>query len=75
MGLSDFLLFSGKVFEFVQAQIIYFFCGLTFDFVKRNAISTIEQRKCKGHEKDDRLLISKMEFNVQIRQRNKNVTY
>ena len=44
------------------------FCGLTFDFffkvqfisfVERRANSTIEQRKCKGDKKRNRLLVSK----------------
>ena len=39
--------------------------------VKRKANSTIEQQKCKGREKRDRLLISKMEIKYQISQRNK----
>ena len=42
--------------------------------VKRKANSTIEQHNCKGQEKRDRLLISKMEINYQISQRNKNLT-
>ena len=51
--------------------------GLTFQvqcisIVKRKTNSPIEQQKCKGHEKRDRLLISKMEINHQISQRNKS---
>ena len=38
--------------------------------VKRRAKSIIELQKCKGQEKRDRLLISKMENNYQISQRN-----
>ena len=37
-------------------------------FVKRKAKFTIEQQKFKGHEKRDRILVSKVEFNFQIRQ-------
>ena len=31
--------------------------------------------KCKGHEKRDRLLVSEVEFNFQIFQRNENYKY
>ena len=48
----DFFDFS--LFEFFQVQFI--------SFVRRKAKSTIEQKKCKGHEKRN--------FNVQIFQRN-----
>ena len=44
-----------------------------FSNVKKKANSTIEQQKCKSHEKRDRLLISKMEINYQISQRNKSL--
>ena len=37
------------------------------------ANSTIEQRKCRGQEKRDQLVISKMEFNYQISQQKKNI--
>ena len=40
-------------------------------FVKKKANSGTEQQKCKGHEKRDRLLIAKMEFNYQISQGSK----
>ena len=40
--------------------------------VERKANSTIEQQKCKGHEKRDRLLISKIEIIYQISQRNES---
>ena len=43
--------------------------------VKRKANSIIEQKKCKRQEKRDRLLISKMEINYQISQRNKNFAH
>ena len=35
-------------------------------FVKRKANSTIEQKRCKCHEKRDRLLVLKMEFNLRF---------
>ena len=34
--------------------------------VKRKVNSTMEQQKCKGYEKRDRILSSKVEFNFQI---------
>ena len=49
------------------------FRGLTSDFFKANSI--IELRKCKEHEKCDRFLVSKLEFNYRISRRNKNFTY
>ena len=57
--------------------------GLTFDFFlfsvhflfKRQANSTIEQLKCEGHKKRDRLLISKVKFNFEISQRIKKFIY
>ena len=39
--------------------------------VKGKANSIIDQQKCEGHEKCDRVVISKMEINYQISQRNK----
>ena len=58
--------FSGKVLKFVHAQLYFFAVWfLTFfqvqliSFVKRKVNSTIEQRKLEGHEKLDRLLVSK----------------
>ena len=47
----------------------------TLPLSKRKGNSSIEQQSCKGHEKRDRLLISKMEINFQISQRNKSFTY
>ena len=35
--------------------------------------NSIEQQNRKGHEKRDQFLVSKMDFNVQISQRNKNI--
>ena len=52
-----------------------FFSVNFFIFVERKAKSTIEQQNCKGHEKCDRLLISKMEINYQISQLNISFTY
>ena len=43
-----------------------FFQVQCISIVKREANSTIEQQKCKGREKRDRLLISKMEINYQV---------
>ena len=37
-------------------------CVHGISIVKRNANSTIKQQKCKGHEKLDRLLFSKVEL-------------
>ena len=75
--------FPGKVLKFFQAQI-YFFRGLTFKFLfqfrsftllkGRKANSTIEQQKCKVHEKRDRLLVPKVKLNSQISQRSKIFT-
>ena len=47
----------------------------SISIIKRKANSNIEQQKCKGHEKRDRLIISKMDFRNQISQRNKSFTY
>ena len=53
---------------FIQVQFI--------SFVKRKANSTIEQQKCKGHEKRGRLLVSKVDLNYQISERSKKkLTY
>ena len=48
-----------------------------FSFVilfERKATSTVEQQKCKCHEKRDRLLISKAEVSCQISQQNTSFT-
>ena len=42
-------------------------------FCKKNAIFSIEQKKCRGHEKEDRISVLKVDFNLQISQRNKNI--
>ena len=75
IGLAVF--FFRKVFT-----LNFFFRGLTCDFLSsvhfyclKEGKPTMEQQKCKGHEKRDRLLISKMEINYQISQRNKSFTY
>ena len=44
-----------------------------FSFVKRKANYIIEQQKCKRHKKRNRPLVSIMEFNFQISQRNKKI--
>ena len=70
--------FFWKVLFFVHAQ--FFFRGLIFDFflgslfslVKRKPNSTIDQLKCKRYEKRGRILIPRVEFNLQISQWNKN---
>ena len=67
----DKTIFKEKVFKFVQAQIYIFavdYLSSAHLFFKRKANSTIEQQKCKGHEKRDQLLVSKVEFNFQISQ-------
>ena len=67
--------------KIVQAQIKFIvvwldFCDVHFIyFGKRQASATIEQQKCKGYEKRDQILSSKVEFNFQVSQRSKNVTY
>ena len=40
-------------------------------FVKRKANFSIEQQKCKGHEKLDRPLVSKIEFKISQRNEKK----
>ena len=40
---------------------------------KQNSI--VEQQQCKGHEKRDRFLFAKEDFNFQVSQRNKNFTH
>ena len=55
---KSFLIFRGLTCVFFRVQCI--------SIVVKKANSTIEQQKCKGHEKRDRLPISKMEINYQI---------
>ena len=67
---------------FVQAQIHFFAVWLMFTFslaqfissVERKTNCTIEQQKCKGHKNCDRLLVSNVDFNIQISQRNEKFT-
>ena len=72
-----FQVFLGKI---VQAQIVFpvwvliSFSVKFHSFVKKNASSTIEQRKCESHEKRDRLPFAKMAISYQIFQRNKVFT-
>ena len=61
------LLFRGVNFDLFSSSVHF--------FLARRANSTVEQQKCKGHEKHDRLLVSKVEFNFQISHRNKNFTH
>ena len=83
IGLADFffVFFSGKSVK-ICSRSVSIFRGLTCSFFsssvhfhKRKANSTIQKQKCKGHEKRDRHLISKMEINYQISQRNKSFAY
>ena len=50
-----------------------FFQVLFISLVERKFNPIIEQRKCKGHEKRDRILVPKVEFNFQISKRNKKI--
>ena len=84
IGLADFLFFfSGKSikiclfvnFDFSRFDLRLFLSVQCISIVKRKANYTIEQQNCKGDETRDRLLISKMETNYQISQRNKWFTY
>ena len=59
--------------ENVQAQIYFFPIWLSIFFKEGKLF--IAQRKCKGREKRDRLLVYKMEFNFQFFQQNKKFTY
>ena len=43
--------------------------------VSRRSNFTAEHQKCKGHEKHDRPLVSKMEFNYQISHISVNVNF
>ena len=54
---DDFLnlIFHGSTFELLSQK------GKDL-FVKRKANSTIEQQKCKGHEKRDQILVLKMDL-------------
>ena len=61
------LIFRVLTFDLLSVQFI--------SFVKRKANSTTKEQKCKGHKKRDRILFSKVDFNFQIFQRNKKITY
>ena len=85
IGLGDYFfkyIFSG-ISRKTCSRSILIFRGLTCDYFlnsvhfidKRKANSTIEQQKSKRREKRDRLLISKIEINYQISQRNKSFTF
>ena len=56
------MIFSSGSNILFQGLTFVFFSGSVHYLVKRKANSTIEQRKCKGHEKRDRFLICKMDF-------------
>ena len=68
-------IYSCSILIFRGFELYFFFQVQSISFVKMKANSAIEQQNCKGHEKRDRLLISKMEFNYQISHRNKSFTY
>ena len=68
-------MFEGKSLKICSRSILIF-CCLTFgfffefiSFVEKKINSTIEQQNCKGHEKRDRLLVSKVLNNHQISSR------
>ena len=52
-----------------------FFQVFFISLVERKFNPIIEQRKCKGHEKRDRILVPKVEFNFHISKRIKKYTY
>ena len=51
----------------------FFISSVHFILFNRKPNSTIEQQKCEGHDKLDRLLVSNVEVNFQISQRNKKL--
>ena len=51
---------SNIIFRGLLSDI--FFLVKFISFVKRKANSTIDEQKCKGHEKRDQLLVSKVFF-------------
>ena len=53
-------------------RILIFVSSVRF-FLQRKANSTIEHQKCKGQEKRDRFLFSKVIFNYHISQRKKTL--
>ena len=58
-----FFLFTRVYYSFSNCQLAMFLFSI---FQVLNAISTIEQLNLKGHKKRDRLLVLKVELNVQI---------
>ena len=70
MLLGSNLVFRGLNLSFFSAFLIQL---ISFDIRKTN--STIEQRKCKGLEKRDQHLNSKIKFNNQISQPKRKFTY
>ena len=80
IGSGHFIVFFS--WKLVHAQFWFFAVWhlISFElqfisFVKRKENSTMEQRKCKGHEKRDRLLVTKVVFNFQISLRNWKLIY
>ena len=74
------IFFSKSIQVYAGASLLllgltfYFFSSSVIFFVERKADSTIEQLQCKGHEKRDRLLVWKGQFNFQISQRIENLS-
>ena len=71
IGFDDFL--KEKCWKFIYAQIWFFVVWLLISFniqfisfFSKEGNSTIEQEKCKCHEKLDRCLASEVDFNVQF---------
>ena len=68
------MIFFIELFRLKFTFLVICFLIQFVSFAKRKANSTVEQQKCTGHEKHDRLLISKMEID-QVSQRNESFTY
>ena len=72
MGLADFsfvFFFQLKSLKICSRSVLIFrgfLLNSVNSIVERKANSTIERQQCKGHEKRDRLLKSKLEINYQI---------
>ena len=62
--------FSRLTYDFLLSSV-----QIPVKFSSNSFSSVIVQKKFKGHEKRDRLLISKWTVIFQISQRNKNLTY
>ena len=72
IGRDDFFQGSNLLFRGLSSDFLCEFISS----VKRIAISTIiEQQKCEGHEKRDRLAVLKLEFENRISQRNKKYNF